>query len=153
VGTARIDGKDLVRQASPCEEVMQAFYYMHNIPSKEFSLAVIEQGPFTLVLDLPPREIVKVPRSGRVEVIVKATFKKGVKPGAIILKAAKIPQEWRVETSPILPGQTQSTIVITTFGNKAVHAGQRGALVLTATMKTGKTSVFGFVPVIPYEVH
>jgi hypothetical protein len=153
LGTARIDGKDLVRQASPCEEVMQAFYYMHNIPSKEFSLAVIEQGPFTLTLDLPPREIVKVPRSGRVEVVVKATFKKGVKPGAIILKATKIPQEWRVETSPILPGQTQSTIVITTFGNKAVHAGQRGALVLTATMKTGKTSVFGFVPVIAYEVH
>jgi len=152
LGTAHIGDKDVIHQASPCEEVMQAFYYMHNIPSREFSLAVIERGPFTLTLDLPPREVLKVPRSGRVEVVVKVTFKKGVKPGVITLKPTRIPQEWHIEATPILPGQNQSTITITVFGNKAVHSGQRGQLIVTATMKLDKTTVFGYVPVIPYEV-
>jgi hypothetical protein len=151
-GTARIGGKDVVRQASPCEEVMQAFYYMHNVPTQEFSLAVIERGPLTLTLDLPPREVLKVPRSGRVEVVVKVAFKKGVTPGVITLRPNRIPKEWQIETKPILPGESQSTITITVFGNKAVFHGQRGTLIVTATMKMGKTTVYGFVPVIPYEV-
>ena len=54
--------------------------------------------------------------------------------------------------TPILPGQNQSTITITVFGNKAVHSGPRGQLIVTATMKLDKTTVFGYVPVIPYEV-
>ena len=45
-----------------------------------------------------------------------------------------------------------TTITITTSGNKAVFKGQRGTLIVTATMKVGKAVVSGFVPAIPYEV-
>jgi hypothetical protein len=71
VGTARIGDKDVVREAAASEDLMQAFYYMHNVPTREMLLAILERGPFTLTLDLPPREVLKVPRSGRVEVAVK----------------------------------------------------------------------------------
>jgi hypothetical protein len=153
VGSARIGDRDVVREAVPSEELMQAFYFMHNVPTKEMLLAVVEKGPFTLTLDLPPREVVKVPRSGRVELVVKAAFKDGVKPDVITLRPDRIPKEWQVEAPPIAVGQNQTTITITTFGNRAVFAGQRGTLIVTATMKVGKSTVSGFVPAIPYEVH
>jgi hypothetical protein len=151
-GTARIGDKDVVREALPSEDLMQAFYYMHNVPTKEMLLAIIEKGPFTLTLDLPPREVLKVPASGRVELVVKATFKEGVKPGEITLRPDRIPKEWQIEVPPIPAGQDQTTIRITVFGNRAVFRGQRGTLVITANMKVGKANVFGFVPAIPYEV-
>ena len=152
IGTAKIGEQDVVRQAVPSEDLMQAFYYMHNVPTHEMLLAIIEKGPFTLTVDLPPREILKVPRSGRVEVVVKAAFKEGVKPNVITLKPERIPKEWQIEAPPIPEGQTQATIKITVFGNQAVFAGQRGTLIITANMKVGNANVYGFVPAIPYEV-
>lgn len=152
VGTARIGEQNVVREAVPSEDLMQAFYYMHNVPTREMLLAILEKGPFTLTLDLPPREVLKVPRSGRVEVVVKAAFKEGIKPGAITLRPERIPREWQIEIPPIPAGETQTTIKITVFGNQAVFAGQRGTLVVTAIMKMGNANVYGFVPAIPYEV-
>jgi hypothetical protein len=153
VGTARIGEKDVIREAVPSEDLMQAFYYMHNVPTKEMLLAILERGQFTLTLDLPPRDVLKVPRSGRVEVVVKATFKEGVKPDVITLRPNTIPKEWQIEVPPIPAGETQTTVKITVFGNMAVFAGQRGTLIITATMKVGNATVYGFVPAIPYEVY
>ena len=153
VGTARIGDNDVVREATASEDLMQAFYYMHNLPTKEMLLAILERGPFTLTLDLPPRDVLKVPRSGRVEVAVKATFKEGVKPGVITLRPDRVPKEWQIEVPPIPAGENQTTIKITVFGNVAVFAGQRGTLVITAIMKVGNSSIYGFVPAIPYEVY
>lgn len=145
-------GQVVVHEAEPCEEQMQAFYYMHNIPTKEFVLSVLERGPFALTLGLPPREVFKVPRSGRTELVVKASFKEGVQPGEITLKPTTIPREWQIEVPPIPPGQNQTAIKITVFGNMYVFPGQRGTLLVSATMKSGNQTVQGFVPAIPYEV-
>ena len=152
VGTAKIGDQEVVRVAEPSEELMQAFYYMHTVPTREMALAIVERGPFTLVLDLPPREVVKVPPSGRCQVVVKVLFKDGVTPDVITLKPDRIPKEWQIEVPPIAAGEKQTTITITTSGNKAVFKGQRGTLIVTATMKVGKAVVSGFVPAIPYEV-
>jgi hypothetical protein len=153
VGTARIGRADVVHEALPSEDLMQAFYFMHNVPSREMLLSIIEKGPFTLTLDLPPREVLKVPRSGRVELLVKAVFKQGVTPGEITLRPQRIPKEWQIEVPPIPAGEHQTKIRITVFGNMFVHAGQRGTLMVTANMRVGKANVFGFVPAIPYEVY
>jgi len=142
----------VVREALPAEDLMQAFYYMHNVPCQEFLLAVLERGPFALVLDLPPKEVLKVPARGRVELVVKANFKEGVQPGEIALKPDRIPKEWQIEIPPIAAGQNQTTVKITTFGNMFVHQGQTGSLVINATMKMGNQTIYGFVPSIPYEV-
>jgi hypothetical protein len=152
VGTARIGEQDVVREAVPSEDLLQAFYYMHNVPSQEMLLAVIEKGPFTLTLDLPPREVLQIPRSGRVEFVVKVTYKEGVKPGVITLRPDRLPKEWQIDAPPIAADQTQTTVTITTFGNQAVFAGQRGNLIITASMKTGNATSVGFVPVIAYEI-
>ena len=113
---------------------------------------ILQQVPFTLSLGLPPGKVLKVPARGRVTLVVKASFKEGVKPDVITLRPSRIPKEWKIETPPIAAGQSQTTITITTFGNKFVFPGQIGGLIITARMKVGKGIVSGFVPVIPYEV-
>ncbi|MFH1920161.1 MAG: hypothetical protein ABIP48_09790 [Planctomycetota bacterium] len=75
----------VVREAVPSEELVQASYYMHNVPTREFLVAVLERGPFALSLDLPPGEALKLSRLGRAQLVVKASFKEGVKPDTITL--------------------------------------------------------------------
>jgi len=82
---------------------------------------------------------------------VKATFKEGVKPGAITLRPDRPPRGWKVQVPAIPVGQNQSTITIETTGQEVI-AGQKGGLIITATMRVDKETISGFVPVIPYEV-
>jgi len=151
-GSAHIGDEDVIHQVEPSEDLMQAFYYMHSVPSREMLLAIVEKGPLTLTLDIPHGQALKIPRSGRAELGLKAIFREGVKPGIITLKVERIPREWQIEIPPIAVGETQTRMTITTFGNKAVFAGQRGILVMTATMKVGTTIISGFVPAIAYEI-
>jgi hypothetical protein len=151
VGTATVGDEEVVREAVPSEELMQAFYYMHNVPSKEFLLAVVEAGPFTLALELPEGGVLKIPRRGEAKVPVKATFKEGVKPGPIALKADSPPRGFRIKVPPIPAKKDQTTIVITTIGQQ-VNVGQTGVLIITATMRAGKETISGFVPAIPFEI-
>ena len=151
VGTATIGDREVVREAAPSEELMQAFYYMHNVPSREFLLAVVEAGPFTLSLEMPEGGVLKIPRRGEAKVPVKVTFKEGIKPRAIALKADSPPRGFRTKVATIPAGKNQTTIVITTLGQQ-VNVGQTGALIITATMRVGKETISGFVPAIPFEV-
>jgi hypothetical protein len=152
VGSAKVGEKDVFRNAEPSEDQMQAFYYMHNVPTREALLALVERGALAFTTDLQRGQSLKVPRSGRVELVIKASIKEGVKPGPITLRPDRTPREWTIEIPPIEEGKTETTVTITTFGNKAVFAGQRGTLVITATMKSGNAMIQGFVPAIPYEV-
>lgn len=45
----------------------------------------------------------------------------------------------------------QTTITITTIGQQ-VNLGQTGALIITGTMRSGKKTISGFVPAIPFEI-
>jgi len=141
----------MVREAAPSEELMQAFYYMHSVPSQDFLLTVVEAGPFTLSLDLPPGKVLEIPRRGEAKVTVKVAFKEGIEPAAVTLKAESPPKGFRVKTEPIPVGKNESTVTITTLGQE-IRPGQSGTLILTGNMKRGKETVSGFVPAIPFEI-
>jgi len=130
---------------------MQAFYYMHSVPSREFLLSMVEAGPFTLSLELPEGGVFQIPRRGRVEVPVKVTFKEGVKAGAITLKPDTPPKGFRIQAPPVAAGKNETTVVITTLGQQ-INVGQTGTLILTGTMKAGKETISEFVPAIPFEI-
>ena len=44
VGHAAIGGADIVRSAVPAEDMMQAFFYRHLVPSKELDVATVKSG-------------------------------------------------------------------------------------------------------------
>ncbi|MGA2246708.1 MAG: PPC domain-containing protein [Verrucomicrobiota bacterium] len=73
-GRALIGGQKVTHEAAPAEDLMQAFFYRHLVPSKEF--AVVVNGPerpfmkdaFKIISDLP----VTIPAGGMARVRVSA---------------------------------------------------------------------------------
>jgi hypothetical protein len=74
-GRATIQGRQLVRQAVPADDVMQAFAYRHLVPAQDLKVTTIKRAavraPAAILSDLP----VKIPLGGtaRVRVTMPAT--------------------------------------------------------------------------------
>lgn len=75
-GRAKVGARTLKRMAVPCQDMMQAFYYMHLVPCSEMSLSVNAPSGFARGyshLRFMPEKIVQpvcVPESGSVRVAV-----------------------------------------------------------------------------------
>lgn len=67
LGRATIDGKQVVREAVPAEDMMQAFAYRHLVPSKELKVQVIGRGavPKT-AFQLEDKTPLRIPAGGTV---------------------------------------------------------------------------------------
>jgi hypothetical protein len=72
-GKAKIGEQEIVRTAFPAEELMQAFYYWHDVPTDEFLLAAVEPISFTLSTDSPPTQVHEVARGGNLSVVVRVS--------------------------------------------------------------------------------
>jgi hypothetical protein len=73
VGTATLGEQTAVRQAVGAEDIMQAFSLRHDVPTKEFLVAVIESPDFTLSTNIPPTDLREVRQESQVLVVVKAS--------------------------------------------------------------------------------
>ena len=69
----RPDSATIHRQAIPAEELMQAFYYWHDVPTKEFLLAVVKPASFALSTNTPSTEVHEVLQDAELSVVVKAS--------------------------------------------------------------------------------
>ncbi len=69
-GRATIAGREVVRQAVPADDAMQAFAYRHLVPAKGFTVSVIKRGStrtsITILSELP----VKIPLGGTAKIRV-----------------------------------------------------------------------------------
>jgi hypothetical protein len=88
VGTATLDKEAVTREASGAEDVMQAFSLRHDVPTREFLVAVIESADFTLSTNLLSTEVRDVRRESQVLVVVK-TLRKGIEAAVTRAEAAK----------------------------------------------------------------
>jgi hypothetical protein len=88
VGTATLGEQTAVRQAVGAEDVMQAFSLRHDVPTKEFLVAVIESPDFTLSTNIPSTDVREVRQESQVLVVVKAS-RKGLEAAVARAEAAK----------------------------------------------------------------
>ena len=88
VGTAVLGEQTAVRQAVGAEDIMQAFSLRHDVPTKEFLVAVIESPDFTLSTNIPPTDLREVRQESQVLVVVKAS-RKGLEAAIARAEAAK----------------------------------------------------------------
>ena len=88
VGTATLDKGAATREAGGAEDVMQAFSLRHDVPTREFLVAVIESADFTLSTNIPSTEVRDVRRESQVAVVVK-TLRKGIEAEVAQAAAAK----------------------------------------------------------------
>jgi hypothetical protein len=88
VGTATLGEQTAGRQAVGAEDIMQAFSLRHDVPTKEFLVAVIESPDFTLSTNIPSTEVREVRQESQVLVVVKAS-RKGLEAAIARAEAAK----------------------------------------------------------------
>ncbi|HVP09742.1 MAG TPA: hypothetical protein VMV94_00985, partial [Phycisphaerae bacterium] len=148
-GIASVGDAEVVREAWPAEEVMQAFGYQHRLATREFLLAVMEGGYFTLSADVPADEVVEVPLTGEATVVIKAVRAEGAS-GPIRLAADGPPRGVAVKSVVIPANQEQATVTLTT--TPAASLGVAQNLIIVGTMKAGKGSVSRYAPAIPIMI-
>jgi len=88
VGTATIGEQAVTRTAVGAEDIMQAFSLRHDVPTKEFLVAVIESALFTLSANIPPTAVREVRQESQLPVVVKAS-RKGVQDAIVRAEAEK----------------------------------------------------------------
>jgi hypothetical protein len=134
-GTATVDGQTITRTASPAQEVMQAFIYMHRPITEELLLAVSPRQYFSLTLADSNLPVVEVPLNGEVEVAFNIQREpKNKRP--VRLVGYNPPRGIGVKPATIKPEETQGIIKIT--ASKGVKVGYEQNIIIHGEMKQGK---------------
>ena len=145
VGSAVIDGQAITRPVLPVEDVMQAFYYHHLLPTEEFLLTVVEPGPFSLIPLVPPEGYIRF-ESGRTAFVdIKAVRTQQAK-GIIRLSLYNPPKGVRMTNVSIAADQNEAKCEIR-YPNQ-LPANVRFNLVVSGSMKIGPKTLTSITPVI-----
>jgi hypothetical protein len=148
-GSFDINGQTVVRQATPAEEVMQAFAYMHAVPTDELLLSVVQAGPLKLALQPDAPQVVDVPMNGEAQVVIRAV-RTTDKPAVIRLAAEDLPKGLTVKAATIAADKDEATI--TFRAAKPLRPGFEQNVIVTGTMKAGKEAVTIAAPAISIRI-
>jgi hypothetical protein len=175
-GRATIDGQEVVRQAVPAENMMQAFFYKHLVPVLDLTLvpedrvrfreqaerAAADKKPwppslrqFQHPMDVLSEQPVKIPVGGTVEVQVRLGWNRN---GEIQVDLSDPPDGVTVDRVSWV--EKGATLLLRADANKA-KPGWKGNLMANAFLKTtvteeGKTrevrNFIGPLPAMPIEI-
>jgi hypothetical protein len=149
VGTGTLAGREVVRQALPAEQLMQAFSITHRVPTQEFAMVVADSEFFTLTTALAPDQVVEVPQGGEAQVAVKVVRgTKGV--GQIRLAADQPPRSILVKGASVLPDKDEVAVALTSTRQAVVGYTQN--VIISGTLRIGKDSVTRVAPVVPIKI-
>lgn len=144
VGTAEVGGNTVARQAIPVEDVMQAFYYHHLLPTDEFLLTVLEPGPFKLVPQVPEGYVRFA--SGRTAfVTVQVKRDEGVK-GPVRLALQDPPKGISMRAVNVPAGESQAELQIRLANQLPADSSYN--LIVVGTLKMGQETVTAITPAI-----
>jgi hypothetical protein len=174
-GRAMIDGKEVVRQAVPAEEMTQAFFYKHLVPARDFTLvpedrfrfreeaaraaAANKPGPrrdFQHPMDILSPQPVKIPVGGAVEVQVRFGWSRTGQPQVDLSDPPEGISVDRVSWTE------KGIAVVLRADAQQAKPGLKGNLMAnaflqsTVTEKDGKTrevrNLIGPMPAMPFEI-
>lgn len=129
IGRATIDGKQVVREAVPAEDMMQAFLYRHLVSSKEMKVQVIGRGGAPKsAIRLEDKTPLKIPAGGTAKFHVAVQLGKQIED--IQVELSEPPDGISIQKSDEGPGVME--IIFAADAAKA-KVGQQGNLILIAT--------------------
>lgn len=147
-GRARIQGREVVRQAVAADDMMQAFAYHHLVPAERLWLAVARRSFFRTPPRILSQQPVKIPAGGAVRIQVQAQLP----PNNLI-------RDLKFELSEPPEGitlQEDAGLVLACDAAK-VKPGLRGNLIINilgerqATPNPRRLSL-GTLPALPFEI-
>ncbi len=156
LGRATIEGREITHDAQPCEDLMQAFFYRHLVPSRDLVVLVRNQ--------IFSRESVRIVGDGPVKIPAGGTGKillAGAPSGfvdRVQLELSEAPQGLHIEKVAMNRGQAEITVA----SDASAVQGTRGNLIVNvlAGRNTGaknakapaRRMVVGTLPAIPFEI-
>jgi len=158
-GRATIGGQEVVRQAVPADDMMQAFAYRHLVPAKDFKLTAIRRGAARVSPRILSELPVKIPAGGTAQ--VRAMMPAARAFDKIQIELSEPPEG--ISVREVSLGQQDVQIVLQSNAAKA-KPGLRGNLILevsgerTGGAAAGKAKAnrqripLGILPAIPFEV-
>ncbi|MGA2070497.1 MAG: PPC domain-containing protein [Sedimentisphaerales bacterium] len=109
-GQAKIDGQTVSRPVSPAEDMMQAFIYMHMVPSQEFMVMTRFPNRRAPILELVDDNNIKIPAGGKTKVRVKMPKRPMASPPPIYLELSEPPAGLTLGDVNMTPGEMTFTI-------------------------------------------
>ena len=158
-GLARIGDQMLSRPVVPAEDQMQAFAYMHLVPSQELLVAVRKGRARIPGIELAGSGSIMIPAGGKVQVMYKTSSSSSL--GDIKLELNEPPKGVSLRDVSIKPGSL--TFLLEADG-KAVKPGLKDNLIVEAFTEKDKTRKdgtktgekqrvpLGVLPAIPFSI-
>jgi len=158
-GRATIQGQEVVRQAVPADDMMQAFAYRHLVPAKDFKVTAIKRGATRAAIAILSELPVKIPIGGTTQVRVtmpaarsfdKIQMELSEPPEGITVRdvssdpkgTSLVLQSDAAKTKPGLRGN----LIVDVFGERTPLAGAGKA-------KANRQRIpLGTLPAIPFEI-
>jgi len=151
-GTARLGSNALTRPALPAEELMQAFAYLHLVPTRELLIAAGEEAPFALGLAWSNDvEVLPLELAFNEETFATVKINRLVEVvNPVRLNFIGSPREIKVRTQPplVIASNQDSCQVPLSLWSKPQET-VRYALILTGTTRVGKENYTVTLPAIP----
>jgi hypothetical protein len=158
-GRAVIQGKTVVRQAAPAEEMMQAFAYRHLVPTDDLRVSVTGRGGIRAPVRIVSPQPARIPAAGSVRVRValppaylafnKLEFELSDPPEGLTIRDVLVGPggaEFVLQADPakLKPG-LRGNLIVTMSGERVPPAG--------ATAPAARRRVvLGMLPALPFEV-
>ena len=158
-GRATIQGREIVRQAVPADDMMQAFAYHHLVPMQDLLVAVIGRERLRAPWKLLDKVPVKLPAGGTVS--VRFSLPRGPMLSQVRLTLHNAPRGISIQDVSL--AQDSATVVLRAEAG-TVKPGLKGNLIIDAaverTVNPGKGKAqavkrlmpLGSLPAIPFEV-
>lgn len=158
-GRATIRDREIVHQAVPAEDMMQAFIYHHLVPMNHLLSTVLERVRPRAPMKFLGEEPVKIPTAGTVQ--LKFSIITGPMLDQVQFTLNNPPEGIAVQN--VSSAQEGLTLVLSADAGK-VKPGLKGNLIIEATAEravnpgsgtqkaTKKRVSLGFLPAIPFEI-
>jgi len=130
-GMARIAGKIVEEPVIPAEDMMQAFAYMHLVPSREFLVAFAKNRRMGALIGPAEGVPIRIPEGGRTPVRMKIPLR--ARMGEISLELADPPKGIHVRDVALEPGYL--AFVLCADAEEGPGAGYADNLIVEAFMK------------------
>ena len=160
-GRAKIGGQIVSRPVTPAEDMMQAFIYMHIVPTQESMVMTRFPNRRSPTFELIDENNIKIPAGGSARVHVKISGRQAAPAPPVYLELSEPPAGMVIQDVNIIPGEL--TFAITADSNTA-KVGLADNLIIDVSAdpprnpqgnqkKQPQQKVYiGTLPAIPFEI-
>lgn len=150
VGRATAGKETLVRRAESAEQMMQAFAYIHILPTSQLFLAVVPGAAYTLEPDLAAGKALELRPESDTPLVVKVHRNPGVSAPVNFTPARIANGVITTKSVQVAADKDEATIIVTV--SKDAKPGLRQNLIVSATMRVNGQTITRFARAIPIVV-